>query len=222
MNDKINKRETTEKILKVGKITTWRKVPIPNIIFPKWDKLPVLATKIFAMAIKTKEQPSGCLYDEENYRPVLRILKGQLLINGMPDVYAWPEKKVQKNLGTDAKEIGYATLEARTNLEDFLNSIEDVNEKKMLEEMFMLIPTLAAHVVVTTAEDRECIEVTEEMHDDGITACVDEWMPVDDDGNSTPTLLSIGDYLVVNQDESGDRTVYRVGKEEFHLTHDPR
>lgn len=63
-------------------------------------------------------------------------------------------------------------------------------------------------------EKRQCIEVTQELYDAGLTDCVDEWMTVDEDGYAKLTSLNVGDFLIVT-----NKGVYRIQREKFLQTY---
>ena len=93
-------------------------------------------------------------------------------------------------------------------------NISDVEERKMMADMFASL-NKDLLLVRTPAEDRICIEVTQELYDAGITYCVDEWMDADADGMAEATQLSVGDFLIVTNDG-----VYRIEKDVFIETHE--
>lgn len=211
----LNKKETTAKILAACKTVPCTKLPIDNILFPAWDELGLLG-QLVRQCVCTKEQPEGYIYPEANFRMVMRILSGKLLINLRPDVYCWRMDKVQKSL-KNAKIIGTNSAEGLINLVDVLQSINSDEEKTAFAGMMASLKRdlLLVH---TPAEKRECIIVTQEMLDTGITACVDSFVDTDADGNGPESKLFLGDAIIVNRKPTGDK-IYRIGKEEFSETH---
>ena len=207
---KLNKFETTKRILEVGDTLSCVKLEMQNIVFPKWSDLGMMGL-IFRQCVSTKEQPMGNIYDEAIFQTVLRVLDGKVLMSDRPDCYCWKFSKVEN--AKDVKLIGTNSAEGLISLCSVLNSIPEESEKKMLADMFANLKKDLL-LVTTPAEDRLCIEVTQEMYDSGITACVDEWMGTDENGMAYATQLCVGDYLIVTT--SG---IYRVGHDEFMETH---
>ena len=75
---------------------------------------------------------------------------------------------------------------------------------------------LLAH---TDAEDRIYVRITQELYDAGWTACVDEWMDVDGNGEADATDLVVGDVLIINTKPNGERSAYRIDRDMFEETH---
>lgn len=207
---KLNKYATTIRIMELGNIKKCVKLPIQNIVFPKWSDLGMLGM-MFRQCVVTKEQPTGNIYDEAVFQTVLRVLNGKVLMSARPDCYCWKFSKIES--ATDVKVVGTNSAEGLISLCSVLSSISDDGEKKMLADMFANLKKDLL-LVTTPAENRSCIEVTKEMHDAGITACVDEWMNEDAEGMAEATTLCVGDYLIVS-----DSGVYRIGHDEFVTTH---
>lgn len=207
---KINKIETTKRILTEGTIANCVKLELQNIVFPKWSDLGMLGM-MFRQCVATKEQPAGNIYDEAVFQTVLRVLDGKVLMSDRPDCYCWKYSKVES--AKNVKVVGTNSAEGLISLCSVLNDVTSDSEKKMLADMFANMKKDLL-LVTTPAENRRCIEVTREMYDAGITACVDEWMDADEDGMASATNLAIGDYLIVTDDG-----VYRIGRDEFLETH---
>ena len=89
---KLNKTVTTEMIKRdyQDAIVPCKKLSMANIVMPALDKQGLMAY-VFPGMVITKEQPKGCLYGTSS-SPVIRILGGKLLKNGMADAYAWDAK----------------------------------------------------------------------------------------------------------------------------------
>ncbi len=212
---KINKERTTKTILGIAKdqIRDCKKLQMDNIIFPKWDDLGLLGL-IFRQDVKTKEQPDGCIYDEATYRVVMRVINGKVLMTGgRPDAYTWKYQKVENS--KNVRFIGCNSAEALINLSGMLETISDVEEKKMFADMFCNMKKDL--LLVTSAEEsRRCVEITPDLYAAGITSCVDEWMEVDSNGEAEETRLNVGDFLIVN--EAGN-SVYCIRRDEFLETH---
>ena len=213
---RINKEKTTALILSLGNIRLCTKLSLDNIVFPKWSDLGLLGM-IFSQKVKTKEQPNGCDYDEATFQVVLRVIGGKVFMTGgRPDAYAWKQDKLLK-LMADPKNIrlvGTNSAQAVINLADVLGTIENEQEKKTVADMFCSLKKDLL-LVRTEAENRRCIEVTQELYDAGVTACVDSWMDVDENGEAEATQLNIGDFLIVE-----GQYVYCIRHDEFVLTHE--
>lgn len=207
---KLNKQETTTKILTMGKKIPCTKLELQNIVFPKWSDLGLVGM-MFRQCVSTKEQPSGNIYDEAVFQTVLRIIGGKVLMTGRPDCYCWKFSKVEN--AKNVRMVGTNSAAGLINLCEVLAGIESEEEKSMIADMFANSKKDLL-LVTTPSEERTCIEITPELYAAGITHCVDEWMDTDEDGNAEATALCVGDYLIVTN--SG---VYRVGHDEFVETH---
>ncbi len=220
---KMNKTESTGNILAIAKrfraIRPCRKMSLYNIVFPEWSELGLPATFI-PQRIKTKELPSGCDYSELEYRVVIRVLGGRLLDkDGRPDVYAWGDDMVKKYLNDpdSLPRIGVRSAKGLLNLMDILATIKTEEERLIFADMFTKW-TIDLFLVKTDAEDRFCVEVTQELYDAGITACVDSWMKPEkpEDGDMMDaTILNVGDFLIVDGNK-----VYCIRRDEFFTTHE--
>lgn len=209
--EKANKTEITNRIMELGTPRACTKLELKNIIFPKWNDLGLLGLML-RQCVVTKEQPLGNIYDEAKFMIVMRIIKGRVLMNGRPDCYCWKFDKVDK--AKDKQFIGSNSAEGMKNAAALLMEITDDEDRTLFADM---LASLKKDLIVATtpAEDRTCIEVTQEMYDQGITYCVDSWMEPDENGDAPVTKLCVGDYLIVEGD-----MVYRVGHDEFVETHE--
>ena len=95
----INVLANIEAINRVAKdhMEPWTKLRMDNILLPPFKDFAIFG-EILRQYARTKEEPSGHLYDEEEYRMVIRILDGHLVMDGMYDAYAWDTAKVVKEL----------------------------------------------------------------------------------------------------------------------------
>ena len=207
---KLNKSQTTQRILDIGKAITCTKLELQNIVFPKWDELGLVGM-MFRQCVSTKEQPIGNIYDETVFQTVLRIIGGKVLMSNHPDTYCWKFSKVES--AKDIRKIGTNSAEGVLAMCEVLNGINDNNEKSLVADMFAKLKNDLL-LVTTPAESRTCIEITADLFSMGVTHCVDEWMDVDSNGEAEATKLSIGDYVIVT-----DSGVYRIGHDEFVETH---
>lgn len=203
---KLNKFENTNRWLAVP-AKDYTKLPIDNIVF---HALNGLLAKIYRQVVITKEQPEGCLYDNETFQVVMRIINGKILMNNMADCYAWKKSKVQS--AKNKRPIGFS-IKGYKALRQLLSIMESKEERNMLKEMLAIFRKDLI-LVHTDAESRKCIEVTQELYDSGMTMVVDEWMTPDENGMADATELCVGDYIVIGEDG-----VYCVRGEEFHMTH---
>lgn len=213
--NKLNKDQTTSRILEAVKndIKPCTKNQVDNIVFPKWSDLGLLGM-IFSQKIKTKEQPNGCDYDEVIYRVVLRVLGGKVLgTGGLPDSYTWKQSKLEDIDPANIRLIGCNSAQGILNLSSVLGTIKDEKEKTMVADMFCSL-NKDLLLVTTASESRRCVEITQELFDAGVTACVDSWMETDQDGNAKATMLNVGDFLIVDGE-----SVYCIRRDEFMLTH---
>jgi len=209
---KLNKNESTRNIIAIaaGKVQPCTKLEMQNIVFPKWSDIGLLGM-MFRQCLMTKEQPTGNIYDEAQFQTVLRVLGGKLLMENRPDTYCWKFSKLEK--AKNVRPIGVNCADAILTMAEVLSSISDMSEKKMLADMFANMKKDLL-LVTSAAEQRSCIEVTQNLYDAGITCCVDEWMDADENGESEATLLNVGDFLIVTN--SG---VYCIRRAEFLETH---
>lgn len=137
------------------------------------------------------------------------------MTGGRPDSYAWKQKKVEGLVANPTKLqlIGTNSAQAVINLADILGTIENEQEKKAVADMFCNL-NKDLLLVRTEAENRRYIEVTQELYDAGVTACVDSWMEPDENGEAEATQLNIGDFLIVE-----GQYVYCIRRDEFLETH---
>ena len=210
----INKNKSTQEIiaLATGKIQNCTKLPMANIVMPSLDEQGLMAY-VFPGMVITKEQPNGCRYGSAA-SPVLRVLGGKLLKNGMADAYAWDAATYQKK-AANTHPVGFgfgATVESIKWAIEILNTVKDPTERDMLTKFMLEQPSL--RLIFSAEEQRKCIEVTQELYDAGVTACVDEWMKTDENGMADATILNVGDYLIVTPNG-----VYCIRRDEFLETH---
>lgn len=210
----INKSTSTATILNTAKdhIRSCTKLPMANIVMPSLDEQGLMAY-VFPGMVITKEQPNGCNYGSAA-SPVLRVLGGKLLKNGMADAYAWDAATYQKKAAkTHPVGFGFgATVESIKWAIEILNTVKDPTERDMLTKFMLEQPSL--RLIFSAEEQRKCIEVTKELYNAGVTMCVDDWMKEDENGMAEATILNIGDYLIVSPDG-----VYCIRRDEFLETH---
>lgn len=197
-----------------GKEVPCTKVRMDNIVFPKLEEMGILGM-FFCQKIKTKEQPNGCEYDEEMFQVVMRIVNGKLRIEHdkkmLTDSYAWKISKVVQQIEKGkARPMGLYSGEALINFSEVLNSIKDEEEKKKFADKVWQTGNLGMLLVTTDEEPRICIEVTQELYDQGLKFVVDEWMADD----APTTDLNVGDFLIKSSDG-----YYCIRRAEFLETH---
>ena len=207
----INVLANIETINRVAKnhMEPWTKLRMDNILLPPFKDFAIFG-EILRQYARTKEEPSGHLYDEEEYRMVIRILDGHLIMDGMYDAYAWDTAKVVKELSkySDGKIpcIGThdPTGQALLNFTEVLATITDPFEKKKFAAMISQC-AFDLLLVTTMDENRMVIEITPELlkklNAAGVTSVVNDWEYTSDgypsadlEANDTP--LKVGDFLI--------------------------
>lgn len=210
----INKNKSTlENIaLAASEMKCCTKLPMANIVMPSLDEQGLMAY-VFPGMVITKEQPTGCRYGSAA-SPVLRVLGGKLLKNGMADAYAWDVATYQKKAAkTHPVGFGFgATVESVKWAMEILNTVQDPTERDMLTKF--LLEQHGLRLIFSPKEQRQCIEVTQELYNSGLTVCADEWMKPDENGMVEATILNVGDFLIVTHDG-----IYCIRREEFLETH---
>lgn len=155
----------------------------------------------------TKEAPKGIAYTQEGCQVVVRVLGGKVLIDGQYDIYCPPASKLPKLLSNPCK-LGEVCTKHQL---DELWPLFEASEK--------IIPSIAPEepgrkVVVLSPE------MVEEIGADGTDSkgayilIRDEW---DDNPDSPLTKLYSGDVFLVSEEATAKG--YRIGCEEFELTH---
>lgn len=184
------------KIFEKGNIVTATKLSVLTIGIGKVSDLKEVPGTIRhendKVVIVTKEQPEGCVYDQDR-TVVVRVIGGKVLMDGLYDIYAPAVNKVEKLLSNPVS-LDTLTKEQLEELNPILEAGSDIR------------PSMAP-----AESGRRVIVITDEMIAAGITECYNEWEP------ETATKLCSGDVFVVT-DES-QMTGYRIGKEEFAGTH---
>lgn len=145
--------------------------------------------------VATKEHPEGDSY-ADNLTVVVRVLDGRVLINGQYDLYCPGEDKIGKLLSNPV------------NLDQLLSK-EQLDE---LEPLFLV----ASDIRPSLAPEDPCrmvICITDDMVGEaGTIKCQCPWDP-----DNVLTDLYPGDFFLVQDPETFKG--YRIGKEEFELTH---
>lgn len=204
------KEMRTAEILSMATPIPCTKIEIGNIIFPKWSDMSLIQM-MFRQCVITKEAPMGHIYDETEFRLVLRIVDHKLIQNGMTDNYCWGATQVAKNIGK-AVPIGCCSASGLLTLTDVISGIHDLDEKKMFADFFTSLNKDLLYVL-SSEEARMCIPVTQELYDQGLTWCIDEWVE-EKNGEYAKTALNVGDVLIVS-----DSGVYCCRKDIFESTH---
>lgn len=189
------------------------KMSMVNIVFPQWNEMDVIKD-IFRQMVTTKEAPAGHLYDEEEYRVVLRIYDGRLKSSDMMDVYCWSRADFLKK-AKNIKTIGCNSGNGLLNLAALLEEMSDEAEKLQVANFFSSLNKDLLYVE-SAAEQRKVVEVTQELYDSGIARCIDSWVEPDENGNYEFTELNVGDFLVLEEDKE---CVYCIRREAFLATH---
>lgn len=128
---RINKKESTERIMEKGKQLNCTKLELQNIVFPKWSDLGLIGL-MFRQCVSTKEQPSGNIYDESVFQTVLRVIGGKVLMTGRPDTYCWKFEKLQK--AKNVRPIGTNSAAGVIALAEVLMNI--VNKEDQFSVLF--------------------------------------------------------------------------------------
>ena len=213
MTTKLNKKATTDRILRMGKQIHCTKLPISNIVFPKWDDNGLFGMML-RQCVATKEFPEGHIYEEAQFQLVLRVLDGKVLMSDRPDCYCWRlEKVLKEEKKGNVRPIGVNSANGLLNLMEVMRTVTDPKESKLLADMFVSW-NKDLMLVALPAEERICIVVTQEMLDAGITHCVNSYDDPDENGDAPATPIYVGDILIVE-----DNGVYRVGREEADVTY---
>ncbi len=205
------------------------KLPIDNIILPKWSEMGAFAFMHKYMPM-TAEDPDGCAYPMAKFQSVLRIINGHLLFDDdrrsehgykRTDNYCWGIEKVQKLMSQGKTQpIGIMSAEGLMTLATVMNTIQDAEEKEVFALMFAGFnkDMLLAH---DDRAERLFIRVTQELYDEGWTFTVDEWQEysMDANGNADTTELRVGDVILVTPCKNGSYTGYRIDKDIFEQTY---
>ena len=189
-----------ETIIRQGRILNVTKLEVITIGLGLVSKLKMAEGLIWkndsgATVVKTKEAPQGQVYDQD-LTLVVRILDGQVLIDGMYDMYCPPNDKVEKLLSKPFK------LETLTEAQ--------LAELKPLFDCGSNIrPSIAP-----ADPGRKAILITLEMvGSKGYIECVDRW----NEESGQTTKLYPGDYFLVEDVDACEG--YRIGGTEFGITH---
>lgn len=147
------------------------------------------------VVVSTKENPEGFIYNQDRTL-VVRILGGQVKIKGRYDLYAPEPEKLHKLL---KNRFDVASLPER--------QFED------LEPLFAVASDIQG--AIAPSEERWVIVITRAMlrgSDHLVCELPLEWA-------DKPTFANLyeGDVFVIEDKSSGKG--YRIGKEEFELTH---
>lgn len=188
---------TNASIFEKGTIVTATKLQVLTIGLGEVSKLKDVQGTIRhengKVVIVTKEQPEGCVYEQDR-TVVVRVIGDKVLMDGLYDIYAPDHSKVEKLLSNPI------SLEEELTEEQ----IEELNP--VLEAASEIRPSMAP-----AEHGRRVIIITDEMISEGVTQCYNEWEP------ETATKLYPGDVFVVS--DENQMTGYRIGKDEFAGTH---
>ncbi|MBO5143114.1 MAG: hypothetical protein J6C46_09070 [Clostridia bacterium] len=200
------------------------KVPMDNVVFDRLGEIPLLEM-LMNLSVVTKEHVNGTTYDKKNFQMVMRIINGKLLMRGQdlvdrPDAYAWKTTKVLK--AKNKKPLGFHSTEGAQNYAQVLSTIQNQYERDLFTDL-LVNWSKDLLLIHTESENRQVIEVTEEMLMAGITAVPNsydiEW-PAEGATGVELTPIKVGDALVIEQCSFGT-AFYVVQKEEYELTHIP-
>ena len=188
------------------------KLEMYNIVWPSWSAEEYEFDRRFhgAHYINNKEQ--GCYPYAPEYHPLCRIVGGELVDeNGMLDAYAWTEEKFCQ-FATDVQPFGGNSGKGILNMCAIIPTIKNEHDRIMFAHR-MAREKRDLLLVTTAAEDRRCVEITQELYDLGLTACIDQWVKLAPNGTYAITNLQVGDRLII------DRQVYCVRKDMYEKTY---
>lgn len=218
-----NAKAITAKVIENFQQRNMVKLPMDNVVFDRLGEIPLLEMLV-NLSIVTKEHVAGTTYDKKNFQMVMRIINGKLLMRGedlveRPDAYAWRTSKVIKS--KNKKPLGFHSTEGAQNYAQVLSTIQSQYERDLFTDL-LVNWSKDLLLIHTEAENRQVIEVSEEMLMSGVTAVPNsydiEW-PADAMGVEL-TPIKVGDALVIEQCSFGP-AFYVVQKNEYELTHIP-
>ena len=188
-----------EKIINDGSIVSATKLPVITIGIGRVSELKDLPGTIWhedgKVVIATKEAPDGCTYEQDRV-VVVRVIGDKVKMNGLFDIYAPNNNKIEKLLSNPINLSEHLSHELMNELQPVLAVASEVR------------PSLAP-----AETGRKVIVITKEMVGDAdYIECHCPWDPDD-----VLTKLYVGDIFLV-EDESTYKG-YRIGKEEFEGTH---
>lgn len=207
----------------------WTKKRMDNLVLPPFTDFAIFG-EIMRQVVRTKEEPEGHLYEESEYRMVLRVLDGRLLMHGMYDAYAWDNAKVMKELKKysdgNVPRIGThdPTGHALLNFANVLATITDSREKQKFAAMISQ-SAFDLLLITTMDENRMVIEITpdllESLHQAGVTSVVNDWEYKSEgypaaDVMAQETTLKAGDFLICTT-----KGFYINQHDEFLAAHKP-
>lgn len=217
-------KEMTARVIAEYAQKTMIKVALDNVVFDRLGEVPLLEM-LMNLSVVTKEHIEGTTYDKKSFQMVMRIINGKLLMRGQdlverPDAYAWQTSKVVK--AKNKKALGFHSVEGAQTYAQVLGTIQSQYERELFTDL--LVNWSKDLVLIhTDPEERQVIEVTEELIMSGITAVPNsydiEWPAEGADGVEL-TPIKMGDALVIEQCSFGP-AFYVVGKDEYELTHIP-
>lgn len=182
---------------------------ILNVIYPKVPKTGI-TPRITVKHVKTKENPTGCFYDPETNRMIVRLFFNKdtglytfmkLEDNETPDdwkydTYCWNDEVFEAE--TDKLPINVRSTDGLMNLYNLLNLMENDEEKRALCDDIRYELFGDFYLCKSKADMRLSIEITNELfYDLGLTHVIDEWVDKpQEDGTFELTELSVGDRLI--------------------------
>jgi len=191
--------KVNERILKEGTIVGATKLPVITIGLGRVSELKELDGTIWRddngkVVIATKEAPNGCLYDQDR-TAVVRVIGGKVKMNGLYDIYAPDNSKIEKLLSNP-----------------FCPRLLPPDQLAELDPILMVASELRPSIA-PAEPGRRVIVITDKMvGEQGYIDCHCPWDPDD-----VLTHLYVGDIFLVQDEETCKG--YRIGKEEFEGTH---
>lgn len=186
-----------KEIITRGTIVEATKLPVITIGIGKVADLQEISGFIWhndcgEMVIRTKEAPTGCIYDQER-TAVVRVIGGKVKIEGLYDIYAPADNKIEKLLSTPIDLDIILTPDQRAELKPVLAAGTNIRPSLAPEET-------GRRVIIITDEVLKGAESIK---------CMCSW-------NEEADLYK-GDVFLV--EDEATYTGYRIGKEEFEGTH---
>lgn len=180
------------------------KLSTVTLVLPTFAELGLLG--LMFPAVKTME---GLMTYGADYRPVVQLLDyPHSLFNSKGEInaFAWSPKDFAKKAKKPLTVKGEQDFAARV----LLRGMKTPKERELVAGLLRL--GLEILLVETPEEEREVIEVTQDLYNAGVTEIVNSW---DNEAeNPVVTALEIGDRLVVEGD-----IFYCIRKDVFEKTH---
>ena len=203
------------------------KIEVVNILFPK---LPRLFESLFGetITVRTKEGDVSINVsdlDMKSHALNMRVIDHKVFapvkkMGGKPmvDFYVWGEKMLAKNI-KNAVDFGYASADATTRLEAFVETIVE-EDREIFLEWFKAFP-MNFKFVLTPEEHKLVIPVTQELIDTFGEYMINNWQEANADGTYPACHIAIGDYLIFDQAKDNTWALYVCEEATYVRTYKP-